>query len=163
MYRTPAGPPPAPDPHIVYPGWGWGPIVVGRASAEDVLAQVGRDAKVCRHSPSGEIFEIAYDYRAEDAYEPDRPAQAGRPARFEVEFGLVKAIVVGVYQTELVTREGVRIGSRREEAAERLGPPSELLRGKDLDTLRYVHLGIEIDVDRSDDEVSSMTIFRARW
>lgn len=163
MYRMATGSPPAPDPRVVYPGWGWGPVMIGRASAEDVLTHVGRDAKVSRYDESGEIFEVDYDYEDEDGYAPDRPAQAARPATFEIEFGLVKAIKVGVYQTGLWTPEGVRIGMLRTEAIARLGAPSEVLRGKDLDTVRYVHLGIELEVGRSDDEVSGLTLFRARW
>lgn len=163
MYRTPGDAPPAPDPRIVYPGWGWGPIVVGRSLPDEVLALVGRDAKVARFDTTGEIFEIDYDYSDDVTYDPDRAAQAARPATFEIEFGLVKAIKVGVYQTELFTREGIRIGTRRDEVFARLGAPSEVLRGKELDTLRFHHIGVEVDVDRGDDEVSSMTVFRARW
>jgi hypothetical protein len=147
---------------LIVPGIGVGPAIVGRSSAEEVLDSFGTDCKVSRYE-SGEIFEISYDYENEDDYEADRPAQAARPSDFAFEFGLLKAIGVGVYQVELATREGVRIGMPGTELVRLLGPPSYVLAGSTVDTLRYVVLGIELDVDHDDHDVNNLTVFRARW
>ncbi len=163
MYRQPHGTPPPPDPLVVVPGWGVGWTVVGRSTAEDVLASFGSDAKISRYDPSGEIFGIDYDYLDDDDYEPDRPAQKRRPSEIELEFGLVKAIKIGVYQTGLTTREGLRIGHVRRDVQERYGDPSTVLEEKAFVTLRYLHLGIQVDIDRDDGEVAGLTIFRPRW
>ena len=163
MYRSPAGAPPEVDRTLIVPGCGVGPVVVGRWAAEDVLAFHGRDCKVSRHDPSEEIFSINYDYANDDDYDPDRPAQLTRPSGFELEFGLLKAIEIGVYQKGLATREGIRIGTTRDEVLRLVGPPSSILENDATDTLRYVHLGIELDIDDDDDQVMSMTVFRARW
>ena len=163
MYREPAGGMPTFDRTLVIPGVGVGPGIVGRVSADEVVALFGTDCRISRHEPSNEIFEISYAYANEDDYAPDRPLQLTRPATFNFEFGLCQSIEIGVYQQGLATREGVRIHMPRPEVLRLLGQPTEVLRSESIDSLRYVHLGIEIDIDHDDEAVMGMTIFRARW
>lgn len=163
MYRQPAGSPPRVDRPLIVPGVGVGSAVVGRSTAEEVLAWFGSDCKVSRYDPSGDIFDIDYDYASDNDYAPGRPVQTSRPAGFAFEFGLLKAIEVGVYQSELVSPEGLRIGSTRADVLALLGQPSAVLVEAAGDTLRFVHLGVQLDVARDDDTVVGMKIFRPRW
>jgi hypothetical protein len=163
MYRSPAGAPPTADRCVVVPGIGVGPAIVGRSSAEEILALFGTDCRVSRHQPSGEIFEVSYEYVNDEDYEADRPAQLTRPAGFDFEFGMLKAIEIGVYQEGLATPEGIRIDTPRAEVLRIFGPPTTTLVGESIDTLRYVHLGIDVEISKKDDDVMGMHVFRARW
>ncbi len=151
------------DRTTILPGVGVGPIVVGRTTAAEVLALLGNDCRVSRHDPSQEVFEISYDYENDEDYEPDRAAQLTRPATFRFEFGMCQAIEIGVYQEGLATREGIRCGTKQAEVRRWLGEPSEVLHKGSMDTLRYSHFGIDIEIGREDDEVVGMEVFRARW
>lgn len=148
---------------LVVPGQGVGPAIVGRSTPDEVLASFGSDCQISRYDQPEEIFQISYDHAAEDDYRPNRPAQETRPATFNFEFGLLRTIVIGVYQKGLATEEGVRISSPRAEIVRLLGPPTATLPNEHVDTLRWLDRGIEVDVDHDDDSVTKMTIFRARW
>lgn len=160
MYRTPHGSPARPDRRLIVPGRGVGHAVVGRSTAEEVLEHFGHDCKVS-HYPSREVFQISYDYENDDDYAASRPAQAARPSAFAFEFGLLQSIVIGVFQKELATAEGVRIGMPRRAVVGRLGEPSRLVAEKAFDVLRYVELGIQLEISREDDSLTRMVIFRA--
>jgi hypothetical protein len=151
-----------PDPYLIVPGEGLRGILVGRATAEDVLAEFGTDAKVSRYD-SGEIFAISYDYRDDDEYAPDRVSQEGRPAGMRFEFGLLHAIEVGVYQTNLRTSGGAAIGAPKDRVIEVFGPDHDVVdAGEGRVTLRYRAIGIELTIDESRAEVVGFVIFRAR-
>jgi hypothetical protein len=156
VYRT------QPDPCSIAPGEGLRGIVVGRASAEDVLAEFGTDAKVSRYD-SGEVFAISYDYRDDDDYAPDRVSQEGRPSELRFAFGLLHSIAVGVYQTSLRTTGGIAIGASKARVIDVFGQAYELIAaGEGRVTLRYRAIGIELTVDESRAEVVGFVIFRAR-
>ena len=147
---------------IIVPGHGVGPAVVGRSTAEEVLAQLGSDCQVSRYDRAEEVFQISYDYAGDGDYRPDRPAQATRPATMTFRFGLLESIVIGVYQKGLATEEGIRIGTPRAEVLRVLGPPTRVLAGDGVDTLRYLDRGIELDVSGERDAVTNVTVFRPR-
>jgi hypothetical protein len=156
VYRT------QPDPHSVAPGEGVRGIVVGRASADDVLLELGTDAKVSRYE-SGEVFAISYDYRDDDDYAPDRVSQEGRPSEFRFAFGSLQSIGVGVYQTRLRTTGGIAIGASKDRVVEVFGRDHDVIpAGEGRVTLRYRALGIELTVDEDRAEVVGFVIFRAR-
>lgn len=156
MYRT------QPDPWSIVPGEGLRGILVGRASAEDVLAEFGTDAKVSRYE-SGEVFAISYDYRDDDDYAPDRVSQEGRPAELGFAFGLLQTIKIGVYQRLIRTTGGIGIGAKKDRVIEVFGADHDILdAGSDRLSLRYRALGIELTVDEARAEVVGFVIFRAR-
>ena len=155
MYRD------VPDPLLVTPGEGVGGIHVGGATPDDVLARFGGDAKIDRHADG--VYQINYDYRSTRKYDPRRDAQLSRPCKFEFEFGLLKAIEVGVYQKALYTLGDVRIRSSRRDVIEVFGGAFVALADGDRETLRYLDRGIELVINDHDDlGVVGFTVFRGR-
>jgi len=152
------------------PGEGLRGITVGRATPADVLQTFGEDAELCRHD-GGDFFKINYDHDAAEGgnYQPDRPAQWSRPSAFLFEYGLLKAINVGVYQKELRTAGGIRVGSTRDEVVHALGQHYESLTSRgdhrdptdDIETIRYLTLGIQFGVHQGS-RVGSFVIFQTR-
>jgi hypothetical protein len=159
MYRT-AGAAPPNDSRLIVPGEGLRDILVGRATPRDVLAVFGTDAQVNRHS-DGNVFQISYEYDAAGEYAPRRDPQAERPAQFHFEYGLLKAIGVGVYQSELYTSHGIRIGSTRDEVRAAFGADGESFVDSPVETLRYVRDGIQFGI-HGDGCVASFVVFRAQ-
>lgn len=162
MYRT------APNPLLVVPGEGLIGILVGGATAGEVLSAFGEDAQIARHADS-DVFRISYDYTAEGDYQPDRPLQRRRPCAFQFEHGLLQTIEVGVYQTELYTSGGIRVGSTRAEVLEAFGPQCESLlysgdpadATDDIEKMRYLSLGIQFSLHHSG-RVGSFVVFQTR-
>jgi hypothetical protein len=169
MYRSAApGQPSGPDPLLVVPGEGLRGILVGAATHDEVLATFGEDAQVRRHD-NGDVFQVDYDYTAREKYEPNRPANWSRPSKLIFEYGLLQAIDVGVYQKQLFTSGGIRIGSTRDEVFGAFGKPCESLiyRGPrwgpsdDIETLRYRWRGIQLAIHH-DGRVASFVVFQTR-
>lgn len=159
MYRTA---PPRPDPLLVVPGDGLRDILVGHATPSDVFGTFGGDAKVNR-TPCGEIYEISYDYADEDAFLPDRAGNDARPSGFMFEYGLLKAIDVGVYQSALYTPGGVQIRSKRSAVLGAFGAADTTFTHDGRETIRYLGLGIEFTLSADDDfGVSTFVVFRKR-
>jgi hypothetical protein len=154
MYRTPQ--PPTDDPLLVLPGEGLRGIRVGEATPKDVLRVFGRDCRISSFGNDGDVDEISYDYGPSYDLAGDRPEQWVRPAEFGFRFGLLEIIEVGIYQKDLCTIGGLRIGSTREHVIAALGPGEIVGEG-----LRYVTLGIEL---RLDEKLGLTTwyVFRAR-
>jgi hypothetical protein len=149
------------DDRLVVPGDGLRGVWVGRADADEVLAVFGTDADLYRYTTTGEVYVINYENDARGRYLPTRPGQASRPARFELEFGLVKAIDIGVYQTDLYTTGGVRIGSPEPDVVRVFGAPDARWRSESLETMLYRDRGIALTITE-DRTVSGFDIFRAR-
>ncbi|MBA3540119.1 MAG: hypothetical protein H0T79_10860 [Deltaproteobacteria bacterium] len=143
------------------PGDGLRDVLVGRATPKRVLAVFGTDAKIQRYSSDGDISEITYVYNASDEFLPTRPGCASRPATFKFDFGLLSAITISVHQAELYTTGGIRIRSPHADVLAVFGTDCESLVGESFETLRYIGLGIELNISRGDDfGVTSFVIFR---
>ncbi len=156
MYRE------GPDPLLVTPDGGLRGIWVGSATPSDVLEVFGSDAKVDEHR-AGEVYQINFDYSDDDDYEAGRPAQESRPSKFHFEFGLLKAIGLGVYQTALYTTGGVRIRSTRQSVVDVFGAEFVRIDHDDREIIRYLGHGIEFHVSTDDDfGVTAINVFRKR-
>lgn len=145
---------------LVEPDRGLCDVWVGRATPSDVLRVFGTDCKIARHE-NGDIFSINFSYLDNETYEPNRPVQHERPEQFEFEFGLLKSIQVGPYQTKLRTSGKLAIGSSRREVVRVFGDEYDLVQEGEFETLRYRAHGIQLAVDDDDDNVMSFVIFRA--
>ncbi len=161
MYRDPPPDfPPPPDPRLVEPDRGLRDLWVGRATPDDVLRVFGSDCKIARHD-NRDIFSLNYSYLDDEQYKPDRPPQSERPDTFNFEFGLLKQICVGPYQTALRTTGHLAIGAARRDVIRVFGGGYDLLLEQEFETLRYRTLGIQLAIDNDDDKVMNFSVFRA--
>jgi hypothetical protein len=168
VYRIPAPGQPSVDPLLVVPGDGLCGILVGRAIADEVLSTFGDDAQVHRHD-DGDVFKIAYDYTGDGEYAPDRARNRARPSAFLFQYGLLRAIEVGVYQSDLHTTGGIHVGSTRDDVYAVFGRPCERLvhpgsqpgPSDDIETMRYRTRGIELSIHH-DARVKGFVVFQTR-
>jgi hypothetical protein len=161
VYREQAPGAPSNDPLFVEPGKGLRGIWVGRATPDDVLRVFGDDCHIARYD-SGEVFQIVYLYGADGKADPHRPEQRTFPSQFGFEFGLLDEIHVGPSQDQVHTTGGLRYKSPLAEVLRVLGEPDARIGGGKSETLRYMSLGIDVDIWLEDETLSSFKIFRAR-
>ena len=157
---TPAAPTTAPSVAgdlEVTPGIGAAGIVIGRSTVEDVLRTWGNDCKVSKSSREA-VTRIYYDADGDAS----RRANESRPREVMFDFlgtKLVSALDFATSQKKVVTRSGVRIGSKRAEVLAAFGRSFIFNRTPHFDVYRFQDEGIEFDIDPDDDRVVTFCVF----
>jgi hypothetical protein len=153
-------------PTIAVPGVGFGGLVVGNSTPEDVLRVFGADCKVHRRSERGEIWWIDYDYNGQGVFHPGRAGSGRRPSGFHFENGFLTEISFGPNQTDVKLHRSLSVDSTLSDVLRELGEPSRIeWAGPDDPNNRYsnqlntyFYPGLVIKINKKTRKVNSYDI-----
>ncbi|MEZ4380404.1 MAG: serine/threonine-protein kinase [Nannocystaceae bacterium] len=164
-------------PLVVEVGVGLEGVTIGASTVPEVLEIFGDDC-TCYAYDAGDlsgpevrarpqlatkarIWKISYDYDAAGDYTPSRPANRRRPSAVHIDpkRGVVKQLDLGVYQSEIVSAEGLAQSSALADVERLYGDGYVLEGGGTLDKYRYAALGLEVWVNRETKIVNSFRVF----